>query len=215
MQYVDGGRLAHALSTHGPMEYWIGDPVMKDMLSALCMLGDAGIIHRDVKSANILINRQGECYLADFGTAIFKDDIAQGQPMDIVGTPMYMAPEIVRTIPTQYDERVDSWALGIVAYEVMLGRTPFQMLGVADHQELVFKELRCRDDMEDLIVPYMGDGRNGGEVAERWGNFYNFIKACLKICPWNRPSAQDFFDQGKFSMIHTPLRPKLGALFDE
>lgn len=80
---------------------------------------------------------------------------------------------------------------GIVAYEVMLGRTPFQMLGVADHQELVFKELRCRDDMEDLIVPYMGDGRNGGEVAERWGNFYNFIKACLKICPWNRPSAQD------------------------
>jgi len=211
MQYVDGGRLAHALSTHGPMEYWIGDPVMKDMLSALCMLGDAGIIHRDVKSANILINRQGECYLADFGTAIFKDDIAQGQPMDIVGTPMYMAPEIVRTIPTQYDERVDSWALGIVAYEVMLGKTPFQMLGVAGHDELVFRELRCRGDMGDLIEPHMGDGRSSGE---RWGRFYPFIGECLQICPRQRPSAQECIDRGQFLSTHKASRLALGALFN-
>lgn len=112
---------------------------------------EAGIIHRDVKSANILINRKGECYLADFGTAIFAEEIVEGQPTDLVGTPMYMAPEIVRSVPTKYDDRVDSWALGIVAYELMLGKTPWQMLGVSDHTELIFKELRMRDEMDDLI----------------------------------------------------------------
>jgi len=150
MQYVDGGSLAQVLSK-GPIPYWIGDPVMQDMLYALCMLGEAGIIHRDVKSANILINRKGECYLADFGTAIFAEEIVEGQPTDLVGTPMYMAPEIVRSVPTKYDDRVDSWALGIVAYELMLGKTPWQMLGVSDHTELIFKELRMRDEMDDLI----------------------------------------------------------------
>jgi len=151
MQYIDGGSLAHALSTHGPMQYWMADFVMQDMVYALCRLGEAGIIHRDVKSANILINKRGECYLADFGTATFMEDIVEGHPMDVVGTPMYMAPEIVRSVPTKYDDRVDSWALGIVAYELMLGKTPWQMLGVSDHTELIFKELRMRDEMDDLI----------------------------------------------------------------
>jgi len=93
---------------------------------------DLQIIHRDVKPANIMINRQGEVKIADFGLARDMGDIARMAQHELtrsgsfVGTPAYMAPEMAAGKAKQdIDHRADIFSLGVVAYEILAGGRPF------------------------------------------------------------------------------------------
>jgi len=106
--------------------------VIYPMLLALEYLHCENIIHRDVKPENTLVANGGGVLLADFGLSL---DCGRERPSTRLGTLDYMAPEVLRCPdkdvsappgPQLYDGKVDSWAMGILAYEVLVGRAPFE-----------------------------------------------------------------------------------------
>jgi serine/threonine protein kinase/formylglycine-generating enzyme required for sulfatase activity len=97
-----------------------------EIASALQHAHQAGIIHRDVKPQNILLDREGIPYLVDFGLARDERDVHLTMSGDIVGSPAYMSPEQVVGRRKRIDQRVDVYSLGVVLFELLVLRRPFE-----------------------------------------------------------------------------------------
>jgi len=99
--------------------------VMADIADAVAALHAAGVLHRDIKPQNILLDGTGHGWLTDFGIA--RDRAAQPLTMDgtLLGTPVYMAPEQARGKPELVQEAADVYGLGSTLYHVVTGRSPF------------------------------------------------------------------------------------------
>ena len=93
------------------------------MAEALHYAHTRGLVHRDVKPGNILIDQAGTPYLADFGLALREQDFGKGG--GIGGTPAYMSPEQASGEGHRVDGRSDIFSLGVVFYELLTGRRPF------------------------------------------------------------------------------------------
>lgn len=123
MRLISGGSLSQRIknSRLAPSE---SARILKDVAEALDYAHGAGVIHRDVKPQNVLLDDAGRVYLADFGIAKMVESTAHmTQTGMITGTPQYMAPE--QALGKPIDKSIDIYALGIVAYELFTGRVPF------------------------------------------------------------------------------------------
>lgn len=123
MARSDGHTLADTISG-GPVAFRTALAIVREVASALAAIHDAGIVHRDVKPANILIERGGAVRLADFGIATSLDGADHLDDQPRLGTLRYMAPE--QADPTCIDVRSDVYALGVVLYEMLTGAPPFE-----------------------------------------------------------------------------------------
>ena len=125
MEYIDGGDLHQLIRLHSEKKQYIPEmdiwKMASELSSALQYLHTKSIIHRDVKTLNILITKDKRIKLADLGASKIVS-----APMQItrVGTPLYLAPELVKHKP--YDFKVDVWALGCVIYSLASLHPPFQ-----------------------------------------------------------------------------------------
>lgn len=126
MAYLSGGTLGDLMAARGSaMQVDDVAFILSQIGQALDYAHSQGIIHRDVKPSNILMDEQGNVYLADFGLAKVAERVTQLTGSGIVGTPAYMAPEQVDT-DQEVTSSADLYALGIIAFQALVGEVPYQ-----------------------------------------------------------------------------------------
>ena len=142
MEYVDGVTLRQYMSQTRVHLSSVLD-ISIQIATALCAAHQAGIVHRDVKPENIMVRRDGYVKVLDFGLAKLSEEhttstdvdaatvpMVETEPGSIIGTYVYMSPEQTRGIPA--DARADIWSLGVVLYEMIAGRPPFEAATKSD-----------------------------------------------------------------------------------
>ena len=124
MEYVDGATLGQLVRRGGPLSPDDAAPLLRETADALAAAHAAGIVHRDVKPSNILVDRTWRVKLTDFGIARIAADPSLTQTGLLTGSPAYLAPEVATG--KIVDQSVDVWSLGATAYYVLSGRPPYE-----------------------------------------------------------------------------------------
>lgn len=124
MRYIEGLTLQELLELEHPLAVPRAIRIARQVGEALAYAHNRGIIHRDVKPSNIMIEGGDRATLMDFGIAKLSDGSGVTQPGLVVGTPKYLSPE--QAAGEQADNRSDLYSLGVVLYEMVAGRPPFE-----------------------------------------------------------------------------------------
>ncbi|MFF0885767.1 protein kinase [Streptomyces sp. NPDC003456] len=194
MELVDGDSLSQVLATSGPMPAERVAVLAAQASAGLAAAHAQGIVHRDVKPANLLLDARGTLKIGDFGIARFMDDpgaalTATGQ---IVGTGMYLAPE--RALGKPAGPASDMYSLGCVLYQLLSGRPPFE----ADSAVALLHQ-----HLDAVPVPPRELGVAGLPPA-----FENYLLGLLAKQPEDRPTAQqaaEWFAGGAWRGLPEPL----------
>jgi hypothetical protein len=125
-EFVDGISLEALIRRERYLSNDAAMLLLYEVSKALKYAHDKQVIHRDIKPSNILISRQGEVKLVDFGIATSQEETEDGLTRDgmVLGTPSYIAPEQIADA-RNVDKRADIYSLGVVLYEMLTGKTPF------------------------------------------------------------------------------------------
>jgi len=127
MEYIPGAGLDRTIAERAPLPVAEVIGIARQLTAGLGAIHDAGIVHRDLKPANVVVTPEGRVVVMDFGIARH-EELKSGLTTTgmALGTPMYMAPE--QAVGTDIDARADLYSLGVVLYELLTGRTPFEGL---------------------------------------------------------------------------------------
>ena len=209
IEYCNGGSLVKALKYHltkfnKPVPEKIVRYFIKNILTAVIYLNDKKIIHRDIKSDNILLHYENEedllsnnfikakIKLIDFGFARYLDENELAG--SLVGTPMYMDPNVLKTflesksrvVQGFYDQKVDIWSLGILTYELLIGIVPFMSKDIKG----LFQNVHKRD----FYIPK--EEKRDFYLSE---NAIKFIDKTLNIDPNARPLPSELIEDPWFN----------------
>jgi serum/glucocorticoid-regulated kinase 2 len=211
MKFKQGGELYYHLRKQTRFSESIAKFYACQILSGLIYLHDLNIMYRDMKAENILLDKEGNAALADFGISKILD--IKESTKSFVGTPEYVAPEII--LQTGHNKAVDIWCFGILLYEMVYGLPPFYnknqniMLNWILKLEPTFpKMIIISDDLKDLIKkclqkePEKRIGfKNTKEILEHpWFNDINWKEVnSLTIEPPIKPVIRNHYDVDNFN----------------
>ncbi|XP_035208403.1 aurora kinase C-like isoform X2 [Stegodyphus dumicola] len=134
LEYAPGGELYKKLRKCKYFDEKTTAMYIFKIAQALKYCHSKNVIHRDVKPENLLLGRDGEVKLSDFGWAVQDPTFRRNT---LCGTLDYLAPEVLRN--QTYDEKVDAWCLGVLCFEFLVGRPPFQARNTATTFDLIRK----------------------------------------------------------------------------
>jgi serine/threonine protein kinase len=159
MEFVDGESLSSAIKREGRLQVGDALKILHQSAKGLSVAHEHGVIHRDIKPGNLMLNQRGQIKIADFGIALANHDFNSKLTGtgEFVGTPGYLSPEVC--LGKMVDQRSDIFALGIVLFEMLTGRTPFSdesplklMLDVVQSQIPDVRELNSDVDVEVAAI---------------------------------------------------------------
>ncbi len=167
MEYVEGADLQTLVKRSGPLPYDLAADYIVQAANGLQHAHDVGLIHRDVKPANLLVNKEGHIKLLDLGLALFSDEKEASLTMDfndkVLGTADYLAPEQALN-SHNVDGRADIYGLGCSLYFLLTGHPPFPdgtiAQRIAKHQKMMPEDIRkdrpdCPGELEGICVKMM------------------------------------------------------------
>jgi tRNA A-37 threonylcarbamoyl transferase component Bud32 len=123
MEYVEGRTLGEVLKVQGPFDADRASAITEDVATALQAAHERGLVHRDVKPGNVMIDTEGRVKVMDFGIARAAANDTLTQTGTVLGTAAYLSPEQARG--DSVDARSDIYSLGCVLFEMVAGRPPF------------------------------------------------------------------------------------------
>ncbi|ODQ77910.1 hypothetical protein BABINDRAFT_25189, partial [Babjeviella inositovora NRRL Y-12698] len=201
LEYVAGGSVGSCLRMYGRFSEQVIRYLTKQVLLGLSYIHDKGILHRDLKADNLLLETDGTCKISDFGISkISKNIYDNNAEMSMQGSIFWMAPEVVLSASSKehksgYSAKVDVWSLGCVVLEMFAGRRPWSD---ADAVRALFKLgiAKSAPPIPEDTLPYVSEAGK------------DFLAQCFKIDPTERPTAQTL-------LRHKFIELEGGFRFDE
>ncbi|KAK8091433.1 hypothetical protein PG997_001794 [Apiospora hydei] len=185
LEYISGGSIGSCLRKHGKFEEPVVSSLTRQALSGLAYLHREGILHRDLKADNILLDLDGTCKISDFGISKKTDDIyGNDKTNSMQGSVFWMAPEVIRSQGEGYSAKVDIWSLGCVVLEMFAGRRPWskeEAVG-AIYKIANGETPPIADEVREAISPYA----------------LGFMLDCFTVDPGERPTAERLLMQHEF-----------------
>jgi len=192
MEFVDGSDLNSLVRKKGPLPYEVAADYIIQAARGLHHAHEKGLIHRDVKPANLLVNREGAIKVLDLGLALFSDESLASVTMEhndkILGTADYLAPEQALN-SHNIDHRADIYGLGCSLYFLLTGHAPFPTGSIAQriakHQSAMPEDIRkdrpdCPGELDGICVKMMqkdrrfryADCNQVADILEAWLTTY-------------------------------------------
>src|SRR2546422_2018193 len=155
MKFVEGKSLDAILQAQGALSVPVTVNVLRAAARALAYAHACGIVHRDIKGANILVDRDGRVLVSDFGVALRSADVTLTVDGTVIGTPPFMSPE--QCSGQRAGPQSDQYSLGIVAFQMATGGVPFRadtLAGIMQHHFFTpVPDVRAaRDDVPAALI---------------------------------------------------------------
>jgi len=174
MEYVSGGSIRHLLDKFGKFEENLVRLYTKQILEGLSFLHSNRIIHRDIKSANLLVTQRGNIKLSDFGASKRLGGSCVDQCRSLRGSPYWMAPEVAKRVGHGF--AADIWSVGCVVIEMLTGSFPWSKVTCSTKEVIRI----ISNTVSHPPIP-------GGISTE----CQEFLKCCLKVNPAERSTANE------------------------
>lgn len=217
MEYVEGADMQILVKKHGPLPFPLIADYIAQSAHGLQHAHDEGLIHRDVKPANLLVNKDGVIKVLDLGLALFQDQGDGSLTMEyndkVLGTADYLAPEQALN-SHNVDNRADIYGLGCTMYFLLTGHPPFPDGSIASriikHQTTLPPDIRksrpdCPGELDGICVKMMqkdpryryASCRQVAEVLEAWLAKYRLDHPDVPLKPSEGMSIDDLLEESK------------------
>jgi mitogen-activated protein kinase kinase kinase len=207
LEYISGGSVGSCIRKHGKFEESVVSSLTRQTLLGLSYLHREGILHRDLKADNILLDLDGTCKISDFGISKKSDNIYGNDVTNSMqGSVFWMAPEVIRSQGQGYSAKVDIWSLGCVVLEMFAGKRPWskeEAIGAIYKLGSLNQAPPIPEDVSRVI------GVEG----------LSFMYDCFTIDPMERPTAETLlrapfcFSDPNYNFLDTELYAKIRGAF--
>ena len=153
MEYVEGQSLASEIAKR-KLTQQQAVQIVAQAAAAVHYAHKKGLVHRDLKPGNILLDADGEVKIADFGLALHENE-QRSRGGEFAGTPAFMSPEQIRRDTHRLDGRSDIWALGVILYELLTGKRPFNGTPEQTADEVLHRSPKPLRQIQDDIDPVL------------------------------------------------------------
>ena len=131
MKYVEGRAIDQIIASQGALPVPVIIHVLRSTTRALAHAHERGIVHRDIKGGNILVDRDGRVLVSDFGVALRSSDFTLTHDGTVIGTPAFMSPE--QCTGKRAGPQSDQYSLGVVAFQMLTGAVPYESETIAGY----------------------------------------------------------------------------------